>query len=57
MIAVNVKDGEILVSEVDYAIGYEDAFYDFECFKTHFNCTQTNYSKGVINKTQDNKID
>ena len=55
--ALLLKEGDMIVSEVAYAVGFEDPFYFSKCFKTHFNCTPTEYRKGVIPETQENQID
>ena len=45
--ALLLKEGEMIVSEVAYAVGFEDPFYFSKCFKAHFNCTPTEYKKGT----------
>ena len=37
----------MIVSEVAYAVGFEDPFYFSKCFKEHFNFTPTDYKKGI----------
>ena len=44
--ALLLKESDFIVSEVAYAVGFEDPFYFSKCFKTHFNCTPTDYKKG-----------
>ena len=41
-----LKEGDFTISEVAYAVGFDDPYYFSKCFKAHFNCTPTHYKKG-----------
>jgi len=50
--AILLRQGELNVSEISYKVGFDDPYYFSKCFKTHFNCTPTQYK----NKTEEEPV-
>lgn len=46
--ALLLKQGEFNVSEISYKVGFEDPYYFSKCFKSHFNCTPSEYKKNNL---------
>lgn len=44
--AILLNESDLTISEISYKVGFEDPFYFSRCFKSHFDCTPSNYRKG-----------